>query len=240
MANEDRNSEEDNDRQKKKEGGPAAINDISLSQAILAPLDALFKAQVHAARSFLNLLLQIGYPHQSVQETGTAASGEQADGQAYNLEFFHNITIDNETRKQRISVPALALIPLAPLAVESGEFSFDMTISKIEHHQQIQASEKSAVDTEKGGYNRSKRPWYLVDDPVSIHGNIAPLSAPPPGEREVEPAQRVEGEQAQKAKIHVEVKVGKVPLPAGLDKLITSLTQISSMSDVGDGTEGES
>ena len=42
---------------------PASLSEISLSQAILAPLDALFKAQVHAARSFLNLLLQIGYPH---------------------------------------------------------------------------------------------------------------------------------------------------------------------------------
>jgi Protein of unknown function (DUF2589) len=36
---------------------------LKLSQAILAPIDAILKSQVHAARSFLNLVLQIGYPH---------------------------------------------------------------------------------------------------------------------------------------------------------------------------------
>src|SRR4051812_22916894 len=43
---------------------PAAETVLSLSQALLAPLDAILKAQLHASRSFLNFLLQIGYPHQ--------------------------------------------------------------------------------------------------------------------------------------------------------------------------------
>ncbi len=34
--------------------GPAASTVISLSQILLAPLNAIFKAQVHAARSFVN------------------------------------------------------------------------------------------------------------------------------------------------------------------------------------------
>jgi len=36
---------------------------LSLSAAILAPLNAIFEAQVHAARSFLSFILQMGFRH---------------------------------------------------------------------------------------------------------------------------------------------------------------------------------
>lgn len=37
--------------------------DISLSAAVLAPLNAIFEAQIHAARAFLNFVLQMGFRH---------------------------------------------------------------------------------------------------------------------------------------------------------------------------------
>ena len=42
--------------------------DISLSAAILAPLNAIFEAQVHAARAFLNFILQMGFRHEYTPE----------------------------------------------------------------------------------------------------------------------------------------------------------------------------
>lgn len=38
--------------------------DITLSAALLAPLNSIFEAQIHAARAFLNFILQMGFRHQ--------------------------------------------------------------------------------------------------------------------------------------------------------------------------------
>lgn len=42
--------------------------ELTLSSAILAPLNAVFEAQVHAARSFLSFILQMGFRHKYTQE----------------------------------------------------------------------------------------------------------------------------------------------------------------------------
>lgn len=41
----------------------AADTNLTLSAALLAPLNAIFEAQVHAARAFLNFVLQMGFKH---------------------------------------------------------------------------------------------------------------------------------------------------------------------------------
>ena len=41
---------------------------ITLSAALLAPLNAIFEAQVHAARAFLNFILQMGFRHKYSKE----------------------------------------------------------------------------------------------------------------------------------------------------------------------------
>lgn len=45
------------------ENTPASNTNLTLSAAILAPLNAIFEAQVHAARSFLSFILQMGFRH---------------------------------------------------------------------------------------------------------------------------------------------------------------------------------
>src|SRR3954463_3483482 len=84
------------------EKGPASETILSMSQALLAPLDAILKAQVHAARSFLNFLMQIGYPHQptagraggpapppqAAAGPGSAGGGDARDeGVPYRMDF---------------------------------------------------------------------------------------------------------------------------------------------------------
>lgn len=202
------------------EPGPAAMSPISLSQMLLAPLDAIFKAQIHAARSFLNLVLQIGYPHRPVvdKQGNTRPDG----GTRYNQEFFYDVEIDGKIQSRKVSIPSLSLVPVVPLAVESANFKLEMKVSYIYRHNQIQESEKEAVQNEADtGYDNHKRPWFLVPDPISIRGTIGPSA-------------EGKGEGGKESTIQIEVNVGKVPMPSGLDKLLTSLTQLSYISEVGE------
>lgn len=196
-----------------KENQPAAISSISLSQALLAPLDAIFKAQIHAARSFLNMLLQIGYPHRPVGEDGNPIQGTD-DGRPYNQEFYYDAEVNGEKRTCKLSIPALALVPIAPLAVESAIFKLEMQVESVCKHNQIQSSEWKAVAEEQGDFDTYTRPWFIVD-PISIKGNLAPSST-----NEGKPTDK-------RASIQIEVTVGKTAMPSGLDKLLTFLTQTS-------------
>lgn len=202
------------------ETGPAEVSPVSLSQALLAPLDAIFKAQIHAARSFLNLVLQIGYPHSPVVDSKGNRSPE--GGSPYNQDFYYDVEINGEIQRRKVSVPTLALIPVAPLAVESADFKLAMKVSNVQRHTQMQESENEAVKEEEDtGYGSHKRPWFLVPDPISIRGTIGQSGGQSGGGK---------GEGAQESTIQIEVKVGKVPMPAGLDKLLTFLTQTSYTS----------
>ncbi|MEK7396021.1 MAG: DUF2589 domain-containing protein [Candidatus Poribacteria bacterium] len=219
-------SDEDSDFSKEEEfhTGSAAFVNISLSQAILAPLDALFKAQIHAARSFLNLVMQLSFENKKNPEPQESNEGknEPLPDDIYMVDFRYKTTIDGKESIKKISVPTLALVPIAPLAVESGEFAFDLNVSEIRHHRQLRKSAipENASSKEKAG--RYQRDWFLVDNPISIRGKLASA-----------PVSEKEGEtkSSQEAKIHIEIKVGKIPLPAGLDKLLTSLTQMGSISE---------
>ena len=66
------------------------------------------------------------------------------------------------------------------------------------------------------------RPWYLVDDPVSLCGHVAAM--PPSGDK---------AGVTQQPHIKVNVKLGPVATPSGLDKLLTTLTQSADVTDVG-------
>jgi hypothetical protein len=221
--------------------GEAAHTVMSLSQALLAPLDALLKAQVHSARSFLNFILQIGYPHRLA--TGAAEGGagagaagprgaggganpaEPDDGRPYRLDFSHDVPGGG---RQTISIPTLALVPVAPLGVSGADFSFDFYVKEIARHRQIQASEEAQTDAEsersKGAAqptDRFTRPWFLVDRPLSLQGTFAPG---PQGGGDA--ASRID-----EARFHIDVKVTTMPVPPALEKLLAGLTQVTTVED---------
>lgn len=196
---------------------------LSLEQALLAPLDSILKAQLHSARSFLNLLLQLGYPHQQAA-SGTDdekhKSTGQDDGRPYSLSF--DYVQDNQ--RQRVSVPALALVPISPLAVDSASFHLEMSARRVIKQTQMRESEKDRVVSQQDGetFDRYRRPWFLVDKPVNIEGDIVSM---PSGEA----AKHRESQSA----IRIDINVKSIPLPAGLDKLLTSLTSMSTVEVVG-------
>lgn len=193
---------------------------VSLSQAILAPLDALFKAQIHAARSFINLLLQIGYPHRSLdginEETGEEYYGEDSvPHDPFELEFKYSASGTNDQQQDYIlKVPALALVPINALSIDSGEFRFGLNIKQIEEHEQLQ---QSRVETEAGKKAApDKRPWYLVADPINMRGTISSNTS----------AKQTEQSDTT---IDIYIKVSKSPVPAALDNLLTTLTQSATI-----------
>ena len=197
---------------------PGAASEISLSQAILAPLDALFKAQVHSARSFLNLLLQIGYPHVPLDPDGNPDKAQLKSESFYTQDFDYT---DDEGHKVTISMPSLALIPIAPLSIDNASFKFNFNVQSTSSHSQIQSSEKETVQKE-AGYAKDKRPWYLVDEPQSFKGTVAPSAN-----------ETSSSSQSQSSVINIEINLSKQPLPSGLDKLLTALQQSTKVIDRG-------
>lgn len=216
--------------------GSASSVRISLSQAILAPLDAIFKSQVHAARSFLNFLQQLGYPHRSEGGSPPGAAGQNDGGNgggtgnsggtegagadrpetSYTIDFLNEVTLEGGKREvQKISIPALALVPVAPLAVEKARYTFDLEIVEVQRHRQLRLSE--AQDKGMSDEDRQKRPWNLVDEPLSLRGSFTP--------KEDGGASGTD----RRSRIHVEIDVGRIPKPAALDKLLTSLGQMSGL-----------
>ncbi len=214
---------------------PASLAVISLSQAILAPLDALFKAQVHAARSFLNLVLQIGYPNLEMDKHGTPiiyppvpldekgnpvnTGPETKPKSVYTQDFFMT---DQDGNRMKISIPALALVPIIPLTIDNASFKLNFKVENNGEHTQMQASEKAVTDREKesgSGWDENKRPWYLVSEPVSFRGNVAPPAY-----------DKTESSQSSSSVINIEINLCRQPLPAGLDKLLSALPQATKIT----------
>lgn len=190
-------------------GEQSGANELSLEQALLAPLNSILKAQLHSARSFLNLLLQLGYPQSDGEIEG------HREGEPFHMEFNH---YDEEGNIQTLRVPALSLVPIAPLAVDSANFELEMAVTKVSRMQQMQASRQEQIKRQEGLKDPDARPWFLVDKPVSIEGSIAPPTT-------VEGQQRNESQSSIKIKINVK----SIPMPSGLDKLLTTLTNMGEV-----------
>lgn len=218
MATVENNGKGNKEIGKKYGDGRAERTDISLSQAILGPLDAIFKAQLHGARSFLNLLLQIGY--RGTEERNTPQDGSKiADGTPFNVSFNSQISENGIKKNFQVSIPALALIPIQPIAIDSAEYELELTVRRIFHHGQIQKSRKKMQNIKD---TPDERPWFLVPEPLSIRGVLAS-----PAEQSVQPQKNESKKESfQGSIVKIKVKVDKAPMPSGLSKLLTTLTEM--------------
>lgn len=195
------------------------IEQLTLSQAILSPLDSIFQAQIHAARSFLNMLLQIGYPHLVIDvDTGHPVTDEKVNPpenyKPYEIGFnFSQNNVDGKPQIYTASIPALALVPLNSLAISDAEFNFGLKVISVQDFEQIQDSERKSVEEKEGPGASSNRKWNLVKDPKSLKGII---SSKPSDEMK---------KNSKEAFIDISIKLAKTPIPAALDNLLTSLTK---------------
>jgi Protein of unknown function (DUF2589) len=202
--------------------GAAAKAVISMSQLILGPLEAILKSQVHASRSFLNMILQLGYPHIEVDENGAPKKDISADQQGlYMQEFKINTkSAAGVESTSTIKIPALALVPIAPLSIEQADFQVEFKVSHVFRHQQIQESEVSKMNkNEDSNFGKHRRPWFLVKDPISIRGVIASKVS-----------DEIKDDHAEEGSIKVNIKISRQAMPAGIDKLLTSLTQVNDQT----------
>ena len=202
-------TEDNSDNNNPNTDKPEENRELSLEQAMLAPLDSILKAQLHSARSFLNLLLQLGYPHKKDSE----------DGRPYSLDF----DFEQNGERQRVSVPALSLVPISPLAVDSARVQLEMSAKRVVRQSQIRKSEEGSAGDSDGDaqYDRFQRPWFLVDKPVNIEGDIV-------ARNEGDAAKHREAQSA----IKIDINVKSIPLPSGLDKLLSSLSNMSTIGPV--------
>jgi hypothetical protein len=200
--------------------GAAAKAIISLSQLILGPLEAILKAQIHASRSFLNMVLQLGYPHLKVDDNGIALKDIDQDQQGlYMQEFkFDTKSPTGEVITSVLRVPALALVPIAPLSIEQADFQVEFKVSHVFRHQQMRDSEvKKMANDKNSNFDEFHRPWFLVKDPISIRGVIASKVS-----------DEVKEDNSEESSIKINIKVSRQSMPAGIEKLLTSLTQINN------------
>lgn len=194
------------------EGSSAATTPVSLAQTILAATDAVLKTQIHAARSFLNLVLQIGFPHGPLDENKQRID---SDDRAYTQNFYYDVNLNGVDERRKVTIPTLALVPVTPLAIESANIKLEMRISHVAKHQQLQESERKKLkEKNPEASHDEKSPWFLVPDPISIRGTLAPTS----------------GSTQNGSTIQIEIKMGKTAMPSGLDKLLTHLTQSTQES----------
>lgn len=203
-----------------KSDGPSQF---SLSSAILAPLTALVQAQVHSSRAFLNYLLQLGYRHASLDEKNEITTTDNSHLTPFTLPFVNRVQINGQEVLQRIEIPALALVPSIPLGIESAEFEYQFAVDNYKPHAQLQterekqeqkAKLKTATTSDQAPPETTKRPWFLVEDPVSFQGKIG-----------AKDAGSEDGSTRQQSSIQIKIKVGQMAIPSGLDKLLTALTQ---------------
>lgn len=219
-----------NENTPKDEGVPAS-GKMTLEQALLAPLDSILKAQLHSARSFLNMLLQLGYPHaprsgekKEGNQEETSDPNAQSPDEPYHLEFSLK---DDDGQPQLLRVPALALVPISPLAVDSANFELEMSATEINKKSQIRSSERNKADSEKDqGFDHSRRPWFLVDEPLDIRGEITKRQSA--------------DSSSQEKSIKINIQVKSIPMPAGLEKLLSTLTNMSELKPLPDKNNDES
>ena len=168
----------------------------------------------------------MGTPHVPVTKEGNLDEEKMNTQSMYMQEFRFEAT--DETGKPRISkvsIPTLSLIPVTALAIDSAEFQLEFRVTQIERHRQIQASEKDKVEEEKKAtektYSEFSRPWYLVKEPISLRGMVAAPTS-----------KDLSSENTSDSTIKINIKIGKQAMPAGLDRLLTTMNQVSKISEV--------
>ncbi|MDO6557618.1 DUF2589 domain-containing protein [Paraglaciecola chathamensis] len=192
---------------------------LTLSQAILAPIEAILQAQVHSARSFLNLILQMGFRHKAVDDIGNMLTSDTDDDNLYRLEFFDvQVNQDGTPSKYKISIPTISALPLNPLAISESEIEFKMRLEgSYESARQFSKAQKTAKreDSQSKNFNESTRPWFLIDDPVELKGTIAP-----------------ESNANDLSLISIKIKMNTTQVPAALGKFIASVSDFSKVEIV--------
>ena len=210
---------------------------ITLSAALLAPINAIFEAQIHSARAFLNFILQMGFRH-------TRSRKEFETDEEYNnyvKDTLNQIKKMKELFKRREEDGFLSesdTTTLKELSADYGDLyhqSIDfidntgnefqvnipnlallpikpLAISEADFSYEFEVESETKAFKQNGAAYMTPdedkgSPWFLIKEPKSIRGSFAESK-----------------ENSEKRKIKINVKVGNTEMPYGLEKLMVHLT----------------
>lgn len=176
---------------------------MELKDLISGPLIATIEADSISSRHYLNYLFELAFESYDKQTGKT--------GKLRTLTFTYMSNDVNGSRKQRVSIPLLTLVPLPLLQVKEAEFDFDIQI--------LHAMSQDTFSLKDGTTNLSQG--------VKLQVSLAPSSTKDSSESHVK--------QSIAANMRVKVKMQQADMPGGLSNLLhltTNNVMIEEEADV--------
>lgn len=209
---------------------------ISLSAALLSPINAIFEAQIHSARAFLNFILQMGFRHKpSPEELANNPQLHENEKERENKKV--RITELLKERNEKGTLSKEKIVELKELHTLYGDMYFQsmdfidntgnefllsipnlallpikpLAISEADFTYEFAVSSQNSkydqMGAAKPGEGKEKRPWFLVKEPKELKGSFASSQA-----------------NSSEKSIKINVKVSNTEIPYGLEKLLVHLT----------------
>lgn len=207
---------------------------ISLSAALLAPINSIFEAQIHSARAFLNFILQMGFRHQPTPDE-LEGNEKLQNEQKQKEEGKESIRKLLKKKQQTGALTKDEIAKLKELSINYGDL-YHQSIDFIDQNgndiflgipnlallpikplaiNEAEFTYQFAVASEDKAYKQmgaalkkdEDRPWFLIKEPKSIRGSFT-----------------TSNEKSMERSIKINVKVGSTEIPYGLEKLLVHLT----------------
>jgi len=230
----------------------AATTDLTLSAALLAPLNSIFEAQIHSARAFLNFILQMGFKHRYTEEELEKKKAELQKSGNWDTateENFEKLRTVAQLRNQREKLNLKGSLT----ATEENELNDA-------NNQLRELGEDEDVYSATFNYRDGEGSSHQVSVPLLALVPVSPLAIKSAdfefnmsvnntyenyqqmrgdtGTEENRPwylisPKRIKGKiapsdsKSESSAISIKIQVESAPIPQGLNTLLTSLTQSS-------------
>lgn len=227
-------------------------NIVTLSEALLAPLNSIFEAQIHAARAFLSFLLQMGFRHRYTEEDKSYLRAEDTEENRRILQQIQQEEDDKQTMSNlRTRLRELESLDSPTRAEETEKTEVRARLKELQikwsplYNQLIDYVDQDGIDRrliipnlsllpiKPLGIHQANFKYELrVTDSVKTEPAIKTAGTNPKRPWFLVDPKSIEGEFGSGTKkedstdksIKIEITVGTMDMPYGLHKLISSLT----------------
>lgn len=227
-------------------------NIVTLSEALLAPINSIFEAQIHAARAFLSFLLQMGFRHRYTEEDKSYLRAEDTEENRRILQQIQQEEDDKQTMSNlRTRLRELESLDSPTRAEETEKTDVRARLKELQikwsplYNQLIDYVDQDGIDRrliipnlsllpiKPLGIHQANFKYELrVTDSVKTEPAIKTAGTNPKRPWFLVDPKSIEGEFGSGTKkedstdksIKIEITVGTMDMPYGLHKLISSLT----------------
>lgn len=226
-------------------------DEINLSQALLAPLNAIIEAQVHSARAFLNFILQMGFRHKYTDEEKKELENSKTDVKALKIINEENKAKERigelESKMQSTQLSTDEMNELRSLRLQWN----DLYLQRFDYFDDkgnvtnIYVPNLALLPVRPLAINNANFKFEIFvknsNETFDQMGSVDGTSGPRPWFL-IKP-RRINGEfskgDSTEKNIKVEVNVSSTDIPYGLDKLLASLTNSISIVNKIDTSKNE-